>query len=91
MRKECWIDHLKNPPHYYEIHSLQGVTGQMWTWGPTEKIAEGLAKIYQEPNLRRILGGEITAVIFSQTPESFLLNGDGTATRLAGTNKRLRT
>jgi len=91
MRKECWIDHLKNPPHYYEIHSLQGIAGQMWTWGEPDKIARDLAKRYQEPNLRRILGGEITAVIFSKTPETFILNSDGTTTKLADTNKRLHT
>ncbi len=89
MRHEAWVE--KTGAHYYEIRGPFGVGSRAYTWGCEDRIAHDLAIIYKEPNLRRIFadGGEIKAVISSPNPVTYILGEDGTATRLAETNKRL--
>lgn len=79
--------------HRFVVTTPFGVCNEGWTWArSTDVIAAGLAKRYQEPDLRRILAGsegQITAVISSPIRQTYLLCADGTAQLLPPANARI--
>lgn len=79
--------------HHYIVKTPFGVCSEAWTWGrSTEVVATGLAAIYKEPGLRRVLAGsdgQITAVISSPVAETYLLLRDGTTQLLPPVNARI--